>query len=552
MCLMVSAVSIGVFTGYFYKNLEQSSRASLNLLSDTINGNINSIYRLGRFCMNNSAVAEYINNSPEPGSVLAVSTYERINEEYTNNPANTYIPRLAIITDAHFLQIVSATYSSTDNLSIGIKKLPYYEQLLSARGYDFSVGFVKDPFYRNGIQVLPVIRPITYQFKGEIGGIVFMEISSDLFQDAFRRYESEDDSDLFLTLNDHVYKYEDGLFTELDALSVKHQNIVTVPLDMPGCSISQTFSESAMRTEKFMIVCIILGTIVIMIGIGAYLMSMFNRMITVPVDKLQKKMNKIADGDFSRDTDIEWEHELGEIGRGINNLSENIKVLMDNRLENEKRRKDLEYKVLQAQVNPHFLYNTLNSIKWMATAQGMEGISEMTTSLAKLLKSISKGTSNIIPIEEELSLLSDYFTIQSYRYGKTIAMNICVEDDSIYKCGIIKFTLQPLVENAIFHGIEPKGSGKIDIRSYYEEGDIVITVTDDGVGMSQENIKRLFEDDSGKEKSAFFKELGVANVNKRLKYEYGIKYGISAESEEGKYTRMKILIPTKKGEDHNV
>lgn len=112
--------------------------------------------------------------------------------------------------------------------------------------------------------------------------------------------------------------------------------------------------------------------------------------------------------------------------------------------------------MLQSQINPHFLYNTLNSIKWMATIQGANGISEMTTSLSRLLKSISKGTSLLIDIREELSLLENYFTIQSYRYGGTISMDIQVDEESLYNSEIIKFTLQPLVENAIFTGSSPK------------------------------------------------------------------------------------------------
>lgn len=167
-------------------------------------------------------------------------------------------------------------------------------------------------------------------------------------------------------------------------------------------------------------------------------------------------MVRIAGGDFSRDPSVEWEHELGDIGRGINDLSENVSELMEKRLEDEKQKQDLEYKMLQSQINPHFLYNTLNSIKWMATIQGATGISEMTTSLSRLLKSISKGTSLLIDIREELSLLENYFTIQSYRYGGTITMDIQVDNESLYNSEIIKFTLQPLVENAIFHGIEPK------------------------------------------------------------------------------------------------
>ncbi|MFQ8979695.1 MAG: sensor histidine kinase [Waltera sp.] len=203
--------------------------------------------------------------------------------------------------------------------------------------------------------------------------------------------------------------------------------------------------------------------------------------------------------------------------------------------------------MLQSQINPHFLYNTLNSIKWMATIQGATGISEMTTSLSRLLKSISKGTSLLIDIREELSLLENYFTIQSYRYGGTITMDIQVDNESLYNSEIIKFTLQPLVENAIFHGIEPKGcAGHIRIHVGYETSDntekIRIDVTDDGVGMTADKATQVLRsnDDSSAD---FFREIGVSNVHKRLQYQFGAEYGITIESKEGEYTTMSIHIP---------
>ena len=186
----------------------------------------------------------------------------------------------------------------------------------------------------------------------------------------------------------------------------------------------------------------------------------------------------------------------------------------------------------------------------MATIQGASGISEMTTALAKLLKSISKGTSLLVPIREELSLLNDYFTIQSYRYGGTITLEVRVEEGFLYDCQILKFTLQPLVENAIFHGIEPKGTGSIRIlvKQELSEGlppGICISVTDNGIGMSREKADQILS--TNEDSSAdFFREIGVSNVQKRLQYEFGSAYGITIDSVEGEYTTMCIHIPQKK------
>lgn len=571
MCVIISSVSLYIFQNYLQNSLIHSTEASLQLLSDSINSSMDDISQMVRFCQTNSNIATYIQKNPNPGSVLSVSTYDRIYEEYSNNPSKDYINRLAVITREHFLQIVSATYSSTADLAAEVPELSYFDTLLEAPNYDFSTGFVKDPFYRNGKSVLPVIRPITYKYSSIQGGVLFLEISSDLFTNALKRYTIAEDSYMYLSIGGHNYIYQDGGLAEIDkpyqvlrdlssstlidSISVNEiqddggsRLIVISPLNMPDCYICQSISSSELRDQQLLLWPILGGTLVSIVGIGILLMIILNRMINVPVSRIRAKMLRVADGDFERDPHIEWNHELGEIGRGINDLSENVYLLMNRRLEDEKQKKDLEYKMLQSQINPHFIYNTLNSIKWMATIQGSTGISEMTTALAKLLKSISKGTRLMVPIEEELSLIQDYFTIQSYRYGGTITMDVQVDEDSLLQYQIIKFTLQPLVENAIFHGVEPKGSGHILIHVFFEklteerEPSIRIDVTDDGIGMSAEKAAQILlsnEDNS----TEFFREIGVSNVHKRLQYEFGELYGITIESVEGEYTTMSIHIP---------
>jgi two-component system sensor histidine kinase YesM len=217
---------------------------------------------------------------------------------------------------------------------------------------------------------------------------------------------------------------------------------------------------------------------------------------------------------------------------------------MNQKIEDERKKRDYEYKMLQSQINPHFIYNTLNSIKWMATIQNAPGIAEMTTSLSRLLKDISKGTTNLVNLQHEISLLNNYFTIQQYRYGGAIILHYDIEDEAFTNCNILRFTLQPIVENAIFHGIGPKGSaGTINIHIYQDENtDIHIDVTDDGVGMDQGIAAQLLDNEKPSE-SSFFKEIGISNVHKRLQYEFGNKYGLSVTSKPGVFTTVSILLP---------
>ncbi len=201
------------------------------------------------------------------------------------------------------------------------------------------------------------------------------------------------------------------------------RTMITCPLGVDGWYISYILSEKEYQVQRQAYILIILAILFVIVLMGLVLLFLLNCIINAPVDKIRGKVLAISEGDFSRDPSIEWENELGTIGKGINTMAENVVSLMDRKVEDEKQKKDLEYQILQSQINPHFLYNTLNSIKWMATIQNASGIAEMIVALARLLKNVSKGTSAPVPFEDELNLVKDYFLIQQYRYGGSISIS---------------------------------------------------------------------------------------------------------------------------------
>lgn len=576
MCVVIAAASYFFFNRYMQSSLISSTETNLKMLGDSINENIQDVYRMARFCQGSSDIAEYIKASPDPGTLLSVSTYDRLYEEYQNNASNGYMPRVVIATDDNYLQACQASYSTSVNLSDRITELPYFSSMLSADDYEFSQGMIDDPFLRGktGKKVIPLIRPISYRFRSNRGGYLFMEISADMITSKLSAYYREAGSELYLGMADHLYRLDDNTLSEIHPryrilkdmsdVSVSgskvyridtadgERTVIAYPLLMNGCYLAQTVSAQESDRQVVLFRIILVAILIGILAIGLVMVKMMNDLIHKPLSKIRTKIGRISEGDFSRDASIEADHEIGEIGKGINDLAENISGLLDSRLEDEKQKRDLEYKMLQSQINPHFLYNTLNSIKMMSQAQGANGITEMTTSLATLLRSISKGTSLLVPISEELSLVKNYFTIQNLRYGGMIRLNITVDDEMIMNAQILKFTLQPIVENAIFHGLEPKGgTGNIDLHAYYVPGDnaaknICINVRDDGVGIPKDQCLTLLNDHDGENRSEFFKEIGISNVHKRLQYEFGMQYGLLIESEEGKYTNIRVTIPERR------
>lgn len=567
----IAVISYTVYRDYLRNNLIHSSELSLQVIADTINSDLKNIFSLAEWCQANSSIGEFSMYGSKTAK-QKITIYENLNEQYNTNDSSEYIQRVLVASNRReFIQVVLIRHSGVANVFDVVDSLDYFEPALKSKPYTFDMGFVYDPFkIRNKLTILPLIRPIYSLYDSTITGWVFICISPNLFSDAIDKYHHGDGESVYLTLSQNTYLYRDGsfipaeympeIFTRNDdgeittlyedtMVCIGHEKnlyYVTRPLNTPGCYITQQINakEHFSQTQFFMAIIAIICLVIVLAG---FIMSLLlNKMVNTPIIKLQGRMAKIANGDFSRDLAIEWDNEFGEIGRGINKLSESINNLMNSRLEMEKQKRDYEYQVLQSQINPHFLYNTLMSIKWMAAMQNAPGIAEMATALSRLLKNISKGTKQFVPLSEELSLLMDYYTIMKYRYGGTISIDVKVDSEELLNCGILRFTLQPIVENAIFHGIEPKGSaGTITIHVFRNEsGDLQIDITDDGVGMDEEMGRMLLSEKTGSE-SRFFRKIGISNVHNRIQLEFGDRYGLSIKSKIGSFTTVTIILPVR-------
>ena len=530
-----------------------------------------------KWCCSNSEVGHYLERLKDQPKLptasrdtealrpLALTAYKRLNEEYiTSGTAGgkKYMARVIISTPntGNFLQsMTSANYSSSFDAA-RVSKSSFFAPLFESPDFRW-IGVVDDPISNaNHEKIIPIVRPVYDEYSLEIIGWTYVEVSSRLFTDYLASYPQASDSQLFLTIGDKTYGSSSSTWSDpaTQVFSVVSPNgekrmLVRRPVEVEGADgwyLSQVLSQQQFNQQRMVYLLLIVGISAAIISLGCLLTILLNKIISQPIKRLSLKIDAIADGDFSRDSEIEWNHELGSIGRGINNMSENIVTLMDKRVADEKQKKDLEYQILQSQINPHFLYNTLNSIKWMATIQNATGIADMTTALARLLKSVSKGTSSMVTLREELDLVKDYFLIQQYRYGGSITMDYHIESEELYGCEIHRFTLQPIIENALFHGIEPKGTaGAITVSA--ESGTVngkkvlKISVTDNGIGMTRETIDSVLheEDTPGKNKTDFFRHVGISNVNRRIQYDFGPEYGITIVSEPGVYTTMTIVRP---------
>ena len=550
LALAASTASFILSARYLRQNQQQSALTNIHVLGNDLDSDINTVLTFANWICLDSTISNYLNTVERAysqdiasGRKLSLTAWNHLTNEFNIVGVRNLVDRVVIATPTgtHFLQTISSgDTQSVTNVPITIMDTEFFEELVSSTSYKWN-GLYGNPLSRTGNpKVLPIVRPIYSANSSRIIGWVYIDIPIQVVTNSLKSFVLTKDDALYITFSQGAtYRFSQ---CELSKDTVP-QDAISYILPNTGWTLSYLPSRAAfatrMRTYRILIMLIFL---VIVFG-GIVLSISLQRTITKPVGRLIERLDKIGSGDFSRDEKIEWNNELGEIGRGINNLSENVSDLMEKRLLDEKAKHDLEYQILQSQINPHFLYNTLNTIKWMATIQGSEGIADMSTALSRLMKNISKGTENLIPLKDEFSLVDDYFTIMKYRYGGTIELEYVTEDEALLDQMINRFSMQPIVENAIFHGIEPKGSaGKITIHTYKKEDNVIIDVMDNGIGMSPQSIDDVL---SGKNQTGteFFKQIGIVNVNERIKYTFGDAYGIKISSEVGKFTTMSFVLP---------
>ena len=286
----------------------------------------------------------------------------------------------------------------------------------------------------------------------------------------------------------------------------------------------------------------------IVLVIVALLFSRFMaRSITLPIQKLRDSMKKVQEGDFSvSDVVVDSRNEIGSLTKSFDVMTHRIHELMEQNVHEQEEKRKSELKALQSQINPHFLYNTLDSIIWMAEGKKNEEVVLMTASLARLLRQSISNEDEVVPIANEVEYARGYLTIQKMRYKDKLEFQIDV-DSSILYIPLIKLVLQPIIENAIYHGLKYKESkGLLIVKGFMKDGNAVLQVIDDGVGMDEETLAHIYD----KHKVNYHSNgVGVYNVQKRLKLYYGDGYGITYESEKGKGTTATITIPGRQGQE---
>ena len=304
-----------------------------------------------------------------------------------------------------------------------------------------------------------------------------------------------------------------------------------------GVTPKNVVSLNSIKTRLFIVFLITL-----ILSVLALINSYISSRITNPIKELEKSVGILEEGNLETPVSIGGSYEIQHLGNSIKNMAKQIRVLMDDIVAEHEAKRKQEFDTLQSQINPHFLYNTLDIIVWMIENEQKAEAVKAVTALARFFRiSLSKGK-NVITVRDELEHVRNYLMIQHMRFKNKFSYEIHAEEGCM-ELTSLKLVLQPLVENAIYHGMEfMDGDGEILLNVFQKGDDLYITVTDNGLGMTSEQVAGLFSNQvhsTSKKGSG----IGVKNVNERIKLYFGEAYGLTIDSEPDEGTTITIHLP---------
>ncbi len=300
----------------------------------------------------------------------------------------------------------------------------------------------------------------------------------------------------------------------------------------------KAFAEETVKTMYRVMIVMALISMVLCVTVSVKL----SKQLTNPLNKLNEAMQDVQEGKLDTQITVDREDEFGRLSKNFNTMTSELKGHIDRQMRHQKELNEANIAMMHAQLNPHFLYNTLDTMKWVAKANGIQELAVMATKLAKILRlSISK--EEFVTLQEEMELVESYVRIQEIRFSGKFSYEQEMPEE-LKDCVIPKLIIQPIVENAVLHGLEGREDGHLSVRVLKQEQDICVEVCDDGCGISEEIMEKL---NSRKQEKAAG-HIGFYNVDTIIQLNYGKEYGLHVERLEQGGTCVKIVLPMKKGE----
>lgn len=554
-------------TDIITKKVNASIKSDFQMIESDILLKFNNIYDLIKNIYLNHDVIKILSSDHPTSQTDIISEMNTIDKVLENNQiqdpgSNIIIPKLYIFNRPEYLM-----YSFTDKVSDAglLEREKWYLNMPAEQKYKI-VGLNQLTVSSVKVDTITIAKRLFGLSNTNLpyAGVLTIDVGVDGYNSILSSFKPSPNSTIFVLdensnvilspqkellrkkMSDEPYisrieKNQDGSYNSFiqkingQELLISSKKINEINWTIVSLSPIRELNGELFDLNRNMIIVIIICAIAAF-GMVLYLSDN----ISYPIRKLAKSMSTVQNGNFEINIEYRRNDEFRYLVTIYKEMVSRIKELIDKLYLSEVRKKEAELKSLQAQINPHFLYNTLDSINWMAVRNNVPEISTMVTSLSDFFRySLSKGR-DIITIEDEIKQVRSYLVIQSIRFKDKLEYDIDVPDE-VMEYSIVKLVLQPIVENAIIHGIEKrKGKGKIEISGSKTDEIIEITIADNGIGADIDELNRVLNDSSNVSKS-----YGIKNVNERIMYTFGEEFGLKFESNVQGGVTATIRIPAK-------
>lgn len=563
---LVSMLFMGIaFYAQFVRNARQMALENNKQMLEQVSWNLNSYIRK---MMNISDFMYY--NVIKNKDLTEESIDKEMNLLYEEN--KDYLVSIACVTEDG--AVLAAGPIATRKKSVDLKEQEWFVQAgEKIENLHFTTPHVQNIFESSNYQyawVISLSRSVELTNVGHTRrGVLLVDMNYSAIEQVFDKANEQNSGYVYLMdrngeiiyhprqkaiysrmvkeNNRMASTYEDG--THIENFMGEERAVVVKTIGYTGWKIVNVTPTSELFRNTIHI-----GFFMVMICTVTIFLILFGNIfisdrVTEPLRNLEESIRYLEEGHLEEEhIYIGGSHEIRHLGQTITLMVKRMKDLMDKMVREQEDKRKSELDALQSQINPHFLYNTLDSVVWMVECEQYREAISMVKALAKLFRiSLSKGNS-IITIEDELTHAQNYMSIQQMRYRNKFCVKIDVEP-AIRDCITIKLIVQPILENAIYHGMEfMDGEGEITVHGYEKDGDIYIEVSDNGMGIPEETIESLLTDKSrarGKGSG-----IGLWNVNQRIALYFKGDYGLSIKSELDEGTTVTIHLPKILYEDY--
>lgn len=580
LLIVIPLVILGFYTYYYFSNtlyekVVLSSRESNEQIVKNIDNFLTNLSKISEFPSLDDTISSILRkdySESENRFVEILDDVEDANASLYKGVfyMNEYIGSVTVVPN-NMDYVFNVSIIPKYTVGYPDKSEKWFQDIIKAEAKAVVFGIHRDFLQTEGEYVISVGRSIVDPFSNKCYGATIINVKVDRIKTLWEDISLTQNSKFVVIDNENNIIYGSGVgisgdnissipgFSEVIAQDGSSETIIDgeeVYLNIATSELYQwrvvsitpkdeLFREIYNIRDVTVLLCILL----IMLSLS--ISTIIATGITKPVLMLKNSMKLVEQGNLHVTSSISG-GEIGELSAGFNRMITETRNLIKKIYEKETEKRNAEILALQSQISPHFLYNTLNTIKWMAKIQGSSGIVNALGSLIELLTFASKTKDNLISIREELEQLNYYLDIMNLRFFDKFQVEYQI-DQEVLSCMTLKFLLQPIVENAIIHGFEDlSDQGTIVISIAKKDNRIIYDVTDNGKGMDPETIRKVLHNEEYSSKKKFSK-IGLYNVNKRIKLEFGEAYGVEIMAEAQKYSRVHVEIPViiETGEEQN-